>query len=305
MAGRGLRSVLQPVLFLGIALALHGLLFLIPGKGPGGRDAGTSRGIRVKTYVDGPPSAPQAPAAPVERQISSDSASTSRLPTGTDNIARPRGGGGDSGGEGSASGAGGPAAGRAAGGGGEGPPSAWDLFKGRLRSAETQGWAERTAQASRRGWKGSGAGSGGWGAGSKTGAGAEAGSGTGSGRGTRGASGKGYMDPRVQMVVIQYPSARSGRPGAGEGKNIESRFPRVPYPDVKVRQSQFTSGWWNVYIELWTTDDGQIARFNVLRPETVGPQERVFVDQVKREVERWSFDPGASEIHIDVRFYVE
>ncbi len=107
------------------------------------------------------------------------------------------------------------------------------------------------------------------------------------------------------MVIIQYPSGESGKGGVGNGKNIESRFRPVPYPDLKVKKSRFTSGWWNVYIELWTTADGRIARYNVLRPETTGPQERVFVDQVKREMERWTFDPGPAEIHVDVRFYVE
>ncbi len=49
MAGRGLRSVLQPVLFLGIAALLHGLLFLIPGGAPVKVGGETSRGVRVKT----------------------------------------------------------------------------------------------------------------------------------------------------------------------------------------------------------------------------------------------------------------
>lgn len=114
-----------------------------------------------------------------------------------------------------------------------------------------------------------------------------------------------FLDPRVRMVVIQYPSGARGAPEVGKGRNIEQRLRPVPYPDMKVKKSKFTSGWWNVYIELWTTNDGRIDRYRVLRPETDGPLERIFVDQVKSEMERWTFESGISEIHVDVRFYVE
>ncbi len=107
------------------------------------------------------------------------------------------------------------------------------------------------------------------------------------------------------MVVIQYPIDEYGNAVVEKRINVEGRFRPVPYPDVKVKQSRFTSGWWNVYIELWTTKDGRIERYNVLRPETKGPQEKVFIDQVTKEMTRWSFEPGRSEIHVDVRFYVE
>ena len=308
MAGRGLRSILQPVLFIGIASLLHGVLFLIPGGEPARRDAGTSRGLRVKTYVEGPRtaspapvsrSAPPNPTAPAVRDYS--------MPGRDAKADAGNRGGGKSGSGGGPSGEAGPSAGPVVGSGGPGAPSAWDLAMQKIGSAETRGWAEKSAKASRQGWKGSGAGSGGWGAGSGTGSdsGAATGSGKGTGPGGRGSRGGGYLDPRVRMVIIQYPSGERGQGEVDKGRNIENRFRPVPYPDVKVKQSRFTSGWWNVYIELWTTKEGRIARYDVLRPETQGPQERVFIDQVTREMERWTFDPGPSEIHVDVRFYVE
>jgi hypothetical protein len=60
-----------------------------------------------------------------------------------------------------------------------------------------------------------------------------------------------------------------------------------------------------VHIQIWTDGSGKIVRYDVLRPETNGKLERLFVQQVKKEVERWEFDPVAAEINIDVRFYVE
>ncbi len=106
-------------------------------------------------------------------------------------------------------------------------------------------------------------------------------------------------------MIVQYPIDERGEPVVAKRKNVEARFRPVPYPDLKVKQSRFTSGWWNVYFELWTTKDGRIERYDLLRPETEGPEERVFVEQVKREMERWTFEPGPAEIHVDVRFYVE
>lgn len=107
------------------------------------------------------------------------------------------------------------------------------------------------------------------------------------------------------MVVIWYPIDDNNNPIPGKQKNVEGRFKPVPYPDLKIKKSRFTSGWWNVYIELRTTAEGRIERTDVLRPETKGPQEKVFIDQVTREMARWTFEPGRSEIHVDVRFYVE
>ncbi len=305
MAGRGLRSVLQPVLFVGIAALLHGILFLIPGSGPGTRDAGTSRGIRVKTYVEGPRSASPAPAARRVPDVAATAPDMSRARATDVRAEAGSPGGGRAGDEGGPSGPPGPSQGPDVGTGGPQGRSAFGEYLAHLRSDDVQGYARRSASASRRGWKGSGAGSGGWGAGSGTGSGTGIGSGGGSGSGTGGAGKGGYLDPRVRMVITEYPSGGRGAGEPGAGRNIEHRFRPVPYPDLKVKQSKFTSGWWNVYIELWTAKDGRIDRYNVLRPESDGPQERVFVEQVKREMARWTFDPGPSEVHVDVRFYVE
>jgi hypothetical protein len=48
-----------------------------------------------------------------------------------------------------------------------------------------------------------------------------------------------------------------------------------------------------------------VIHTNLLRPESDGPLEKIFVEQVRREIARWSFDRTAAEINIDVRFYVE
>jgi len=106
------------------------------------------------------------------------------------------------------------------------------------------------------------------------------------------------------MVVILYPLDEHGSVVVEKARNVESRLRPVPYPDLKVKKSQYTSGWWNVYIEIRTGRDGKVERLDVLRPETDGALERIFVAQVRREMQRWDFDPSA-EIHVDVRFYVE
>jgi phage pi2 protein 07 len=120
---------------------------------------------------------------------------------------------------------------------------------------------------------------------------------TGGGTGTNlgvGGAGTGYLDPRVKMVVTSYPPT-----------GIEHHYTQVPYPDRKIKKQQFTSGWWNVYIQIRTDETGRVTRRNILRPETNGPLEKIFVMQVNQEIDKWSFDPKEAEINIDVRFYVE
>ena len=316
MDGRGLRPILQPVLYVGAAVILHALLFLIPAGGPAKRDSETTRGIRVKTYVEGPPAAapstsprnvrtpteispatlPQAPAAVRDQYYSamgSKTASGDSRDIGIqDGGSRPQGA--------STAGEGGPSLtpeqGR------EGPPSKSDygLYLDRLHSSGVQQWARESAQKSRKGWKGTGMGGGteGWGKGSKTAVLSGAGKGAGKGKGTSGTGSGGdgalYMDPRVRMVVTSYPPT-----------GIEQRYGIVRYPDLKFKKSEYTSGWWNVYIEIGTDKNGKIIKYNILRPETDGPLERQFVGQVKKEIEKWSFEPKEAEIHVDVRFYVE
>ncbi len=288
MSESGLRSILQPVLFLGIASIMHGLLFLIPAGGPTTkRDAETTRGVRVKAYVDRPPDA--APARPPREELSRN---TSRPPqelhysamgSKTASGASKDVGIQDSGSSPT------PEHGR------EGSPSQteWDRYKSKLGSSDVQRYARESAQRTRQGWKGAGAarGTDDWGKGSRT---AEGGSGKGtSGKGS-GGDGAIFMDPRVRMIVTSYPSTA-----------IEKRYSPVKYPDLKFKKHEYTSGWWNVYIEIRTDGNGKIIKSNVLRPETDGPLERQFVAQVKKEIDTWSFDPREAEIHVDVRFYVE
>ena len=279
METRGVRRFLQPALYVGLAALAHALLFLIP-AGSGKREAGRTRGVRLRvvgeTLGTAPPGVPFRP-VPARPAVEGNDSRPGGAPgqgrgRGTDPSDPSAGGGGSPG-----QGPGGPGA----------PPAASEFgsYLARLKSEGVQGWARDSAGQMRQGWKGSGKTGAGWGAGT--------GSGDGSGRGGAGPGG-GYMDPRVQMVVTSYPPT-----------GIERRHTVVPYPDLKVKKNQFTSGWWNVYIQMHTDADGNVVRSQVLRPETDGVLEKIFVEQVKREIAKWSFDRMAAEIIVDVRFYVE
>lgn len=174
-------------------------------------------------------------------------------------------------------------------------------YLARLRSESVQGWARETARSSKLGWKGTGIEQ--WGVGGGSGKGF--GSGTGAGAGTQQGAGSGYLDPRVRMVVTSYPLDAHGKVIENRVANLESRLSRVSYPDRQFRKHEFTSGWWNVYIELRTDGNGNIARSDVLRPESDGRLERLFVEQVMKEIRQWKFDPVEAKIHVDVRFHVE
>lgn len=279
METRGVRRFLQPALYVGLAALAHALLFLIP-AGSGKREAGQTRGVRLRvvgeTLGTAPPGVPfrPVPARPAAEENDSRPGGAPGPGRGlrTDPSEPSAGGGGSPG-----QGPGGPGA----------PPAASEFgsYLARLKSEGVQEWAKDSAGQMRQGWRGSGKAGAGWGAGT--------GSGDGSGRGGVG-SGGGYMDPRVQMVVTSYPPTE-----------IEKRHTVVPYPELKVKKNRFTSGWWNVYIQMHTDADGNVVRSRVLRPETDGALERVFVEQVKVEIAKWSFDRKAAEINVDVRFYVE
>lgn len=278
MPSRGLRSLLQPLLYAGIAALLHGLLFLIPmGIGSGKPDSRTTRGIRIRAVVDTPPS-PRSGSVRQEEptSVKTPPAGQSSRDTGGGNTPKPPGPeGGGPGAPGGDPVTGGPT------------QSEYGQYLARLRSEGVQGWARESSKSIRQGWKGTGSGTGsggGWG----TGGGGKGGS------GGQGSGGAGYLDPRVRMVVTSYPST-----------GIEKRFTPVSYPEIKVKKTEYTSGWWNVYIEIRTDADGKIVKVDVLRPETNGALEKLFVEQVRKEIARWSFDPVTAEIHVDVRFYVE
>ncbi len=163
-----------------------------------------------------------------------------------------------------------------------GTPSEYERYLAKLRSGGVQGWARESARESRRNWNPSGKAEGRW---------VPEGAGKGTGRGTGGTS---YLDPRVQMVVTSYPPT-----------DIEKRHGYVPYPDQKFKKHQYASGWWNVWIQIQTDSRGKVVQSKVLRPDGDGPLQRIFVAAVQEEVGRWSFEPVAAEINVDVRFYVE
>lgn len=276
-SNRGMRSTLQVGLCVAAACLLHAALFLIPGVRFGPKEAFTERGVRLRVFRPEPSEPSSRRANPTLRQaavptgVSPERHSKIGGNTDGETLASPQPSAGGSGGSG------GPA--------GDAPAvSEYGQFLATLRSDSVQGWAREAAREERRGWKGKGAG-----AGSGDVAGTKTGTGVGPGGG-----GANYLDPRIQMVVTSYPPT-----------GIESRFTRVVYPDLKFKKSQYTSGWWNVYIQIWTDAEGGIRKQSVLRPETDGLLERQFVEQVRREIATWRFDPVAAEILVDVRFYVE
>ncbi|GAB4231315.1 MAG: hypothetical protein OHK0028_06240 [Deltaproteobacteria bacterium] len=296
MPGRGVRKVLQPALYLAVALSVHALLFLVPSGTGTRRGEDSVRGVRIRT-IGGPPSisAPQASPAPAP-PARPERVERSPFPVDRGGSPGVAGGGGSPAAPG---GAGGSSVGTQGGTGerasaGTSPPAGeFGAYLARLRSEGVQGWARDSAGRMRQGWKGSGKGGGaGIGAGTGTG-GAGGGVGDGSGGGG-GGKGGGYLDPRVRMVVTSYPRT-----------SIEERYTQVRYPDWKVKKANYTAGWWNVYLQIRTDGAGKVTALRVLRPETDGPLERIFVAQVRREVDRWTFDRTAAEINVDVRFHVE
>lgn len=303
MQSRGLRSLLQPVLYVGIAGLVHGLFFLIPLKGGTGKpDSNTTRGVRVRAYVDAseprPVSVPKAPdttvppPVPVVERNSSSLGAGGQPAGGSPMSGSPAGTPGQTGSGVTA--AGGVSDTGASSGANTRPVGEFGQYLAKLRSDGVQGWARESSRSMRQGWKGTGTGSGtgsgsGWGQGSGSGGSGGIGGG---GKGT--GSGVAYMDPRVQMVVTSYPPT-----------GIESRFSPVPYPDLKIKKSRYVSGWWNVYIKVFTDGSGRIWKMDVLRPETDGELERMFVNQVRNEITRWPFEAKSAEVHVDVRFYVE
>ncbi len=327
MAGRRLRSILEPVLYFGIAVLVHSALFLIPGGSPPKKEAVTTqRGVRVRAFVerpapplvasnpaDVPKSQPRpvistAPEQPLEAKEKNYSVMGSRTANGDSALATSQAGGAKGTGSSNVEAGGGggsqPSSSRAQ--DGSPPQTEFGKYLASIKSSNVQGWAKDSALKSRQGWKGTGTGAGsgsgtgdGWGSGSGSGGAGGAGrgaGGSGSGKSGSGTGGNGaqYMDPRVKLVVTSYPST-----------GIESSHAQIPYPNLKFKQIKFTSGWWNVYVKIRTNSAGVPVNMEVLRPETNGQMERQFLDQVKREVAKWDFEPKEAEIHVDVRFYVE
>jgi len=297
----GVRRILQPVLYVGVAALAHALLFLIPGMG-GRPETGQTRGVRIRVLGEpgvrataAPPSpAPSAARVPPVASPPPETAEVthSSLGGGAPGPGKETTGVPGADGGGRAAGEGGTSERSAQGGIGSPVETEFGSYLARLKSEGVQGWAKESASQQRQGWRGTGKGTG-WGAAGGPPGTAGGGKGTNLGDGGTG-KGSGYMDPRVKVVVTSYPPT-----------GIEQRYTQVPYPDRKVKAHQATSGWWNVYVQIRTDAAGKVARRIVLRPETDGPLERIFVEQVNKEIDKWSFDRKEAEINVDVRFYVE
>jgi hypothetical protein len=289
----GARRYLQPLLYVGVAIGVHSLLLLIPYRLGTGTPLETTRGVRIRAVKETPPDALRATPAQTDRaqvpktaQIPQSIADKPYSSLGGETAGQAVAGtgtpGGGSGGQGQAG----------TGQDGAAEESAFGSYLARLRSDGVQGWARDSAGLAKQGWKGSGKAGSSWGSGAGGGSGTGDDSGRGTGRGDGG--GGGYLDPRVRMVVTSYPPTA-----------IETGYTHVPYPDLKVKQHQAITGWWNVYIQIVTDRAGRIVKRTVLRPESDGPVERMFVAQVQREIDRWVFERAEAEILVDVRFHVE
>jgi hypothetical protein len=142
----------------------------------------------------------------------------------------------------------------------------------------------------------SGTGPGGGGSGSGPGRGGSGG-GRGGGRGTGigPGDGEGSLDRRVQMVVKSYPAT-----------DIEKDFDPIPYPEVVIRKSKFQQGWCQVYLIVFIDDRGEVERIDVERPMAdERPKFESLIRAVEAAVRDWNYDRVNSEVHVDVRFYVE
>lgn len=105
---------------------------------------------------------------------------------------------------------------------------------------------------------------------------------------------QGYLDPRIQVVVVTYPST-----------SIEKNYPPISYPDMKVKKHELQSGWCNVVLQIYTDNGGSIVTQNVLRPRGNDARDRLFLEHTLDAVKNWRFDGKKAEIIIDVRYYVE
>jgi len=148
---------------------------------------------------------------------------------------------------------------------------------------------------------GGGRGSGGDGAG--TGSGVGDGTGTGAGGAGSGRGGKppakssheAALDRRVQMIIKSYPPSR-----------IEEDHDAIPYPGVIIRKSNFQQGWCQVYLVLEINDSGEVEKVNVERPQAEErAQFELLIKAVEGSVRGWDYDKVRTEVHVDVRFYVE
>lgn len=105
----------------------------------------------------------------------------------------------------------------------------------------------------------------------------------------------GILDRRVQMIVKSYPPTA-----------IEESFDYIRYPEIIIKRSNFQTGWCQVYLVLNIDGRGNVTSTQIKRPrEEEMEQFKTLIKTVKSAVGRWRFDSTPTEVHVDVRFYVE
>ncbi len=105
----------------------------------------------------------------------------------------------------------------------------------------------------------------------------------------------GLLDRRVQMIVKSYPPT-----------SIEENFDYIRYPEIIIKRSNFQTGWCQVYLVLNIDGRGKVASTRITRPrEEEMEQFETLIKTVKSAVGRWRYDSTPTEVHVDVRFYVE
>jgi hypothetical protein len=73
-----------------------------------------------------------------------------------------------------------------------------------------------------------------------------------------------------------------------------------------IRKSNFQQGWCQVYLVLKITAEGEVGNVMVERPrQAERAQYEALISAVEKSVRAWDYDRVASEVHVDVRFYVE
>lgn len=105
---------------------------------------------------------------------------------------------------------------------------------------------------------------------------------------------QGYLDPRVKVVVVSYPST-----------GIEDTYPPIIYPDLLVKKHELQSGWCNVVIRIYTDGQGNVHTRDILRPTIDTKREKLFLDHTLESIKNWRFEAKKAEILIDVRYFVE
>lgn len=119
--------------------------------------------------------------------------------------------------------------------------------------------------------------------------------GGGRGKGDKVERARAGLDRRVQMIVKSYPAT-----------GIEENFDYIRYPEIIIKRSNFQKGWCRVYLVLRVDGGGRVSEIEVERPrEEERSQYSQLISTVESAVKRWRYDPTQTEVHVDVRFYVE